>query len=154
MSRILLVVVDITNGAPPPERFSLTRFYMVFDLGVAALILLQIDELGRVPRRPKGVVGIGGRWRPLNIVRRAFRLSWELLGGLGLIWFATLTGIGWRGNLRAYPDFALAAVAASALGLAIAMLCSVRLLGAALARGEVSRSGSGRQSPPLPGPAA
>jgi hypothetical protein len=149
MSRIPLGVVNIAGGAQPPTGTSMTTFYAFFNAAAVIIIATQIVALVRLLLRPVDPAGA----RTRTTLRRAAPLSWELLGGLGLIWFATLAGMGWSGNFLAYPDLTLVIVIVGVLWLATGIVRVARLRGMARSQGEIERPVVRRESLPLPGPA-
>jgi CubicO group peptidase (beta-lactamase class C family) len=135
MSRIPLGVIDIANGARPPDGIGLTTFYVYFDVAVALLLLAQVAALLRLARHPFGATARG--W---TFARRVAPLSWELLLGLGLVWFATLAGMGWRGNVLAYPDLTLVVLAVGSLWVITGITRILRLRGAGTAERQAVMS--------------
>jgi hypothetical protein len=150
MSRIPLGVVDILNGEEPPAGLSLARFYLYFDLIVAALLSIQVWALVRLARRPMRPARMGGLMHGFGVARRTVPLLWEI--GLALVllvgWPAS-TGMGWRGSWLAFPDLTLVLVTVALLWLATGALRLLRL-GQGLREGRSARSSLAGRGAPRP----
>jgi hypothetical protein len=91
----------------------ITRFFLVFDAIVVAILALQLWSLVRVARRP---VTLARNFRDLPAV---LPLLWELGGGLFLLLaFPGMAGTDWSGALSFVPDLAGVVLAVALLWVA------------------------------------
>jgi hypothetical protein len=129
MSRIPLGVVDMLNGQVPPEGISMTRFYVVFDLIVLAIVAIQLWALIRLVRQPLALAfPPRGPRQVLVFARRTVPLTWEFgLSLLLLIGWPTTTGMGWRGSWMAFPDLTLVLAIVGSLWLATGVVRTLRV---------------------------
>lgn len=111
-SRIPIGIVNILRGEEPPSGIGLTRFYILFDAVVVAILAVQVWSLVRVARRRPSLTG------GLPLALGVAPLFWEVL--LSLFVISTpqaLLGMSWPATFRAMPDVALMLVTVSALWL-------------------------------------
>ncbi|HMM43764.1 MAG TPA: serine hydrolase domain-containing protein, partial [Thermomicrobiales bacterium] len=133
-SRIPIGVTQILTGNEPPTGMSLTRFYVVFDLIVLAIVGIQTWALARLlrrpatpPRRPRS---LGEGWA---LARQTVPLAWEVgLGSLILLGYPALTGISWRGSFTAAPDLVIVLLVVNGLWLVTGITRIVRFAGLVL----------------------
>jgi hypothetical protein len=118
MSRIPIGVVNLLDGQSPPTGSSLTRFYLVFNAIVAAIVALQLLALWRLARRPT----------PSLRVRALLPLVWEFaLPALILLGVPGATGMSWRAAFMSMPDLTLVLLVIAGLWLITGLLRAGRI---------------------------
>jgi hypothetical protein len=128
MSRIPVGIVDVLRGEVPPTGIGITRFFIIFDAIVLAVLAVQLWSLVRVAQRP---VTLARNLRDLPLVLPLF---WELGGGLFLLLaFPAMAGGGWTAALGFVPDLAAVVLAVALLWLATGAARLARLAQAGLA---------------------
>jgi CubicO group peptidase (beta-lactamase class C family) len=107
-SRIPVGVASMLAGEEAPGGTSLTRFYVLFNIIVIAVVAVQIAALVRLVLRAAE-----------SRIRYRLPLMWEL--GLSLLILAglpLLSGIGWGASFAAMPDLTLVVALVATLWLA------------------------------------
>ncbi|HWC29099.1 MAG TPA: serine hydrolase domain-containing protein [Dehalococcoidia bacterium] len=124
MSRIPLGIVNILRGEVPPTGIGMTRFFLVFDAFVLAIIALQVWSLIRVAGTR---LELGSRGRT---IRAAAPLTWELgLGLMLLVAYPGLTGADWLTSLRFLPDLTAVVLIVALLWVATGLTRALKLIG-------------------------
>lgn len=106
MSRIPVGVVDILRGQQPPAGTGMTRFFLVFDVIVAAIVAAQLWSLVSLARQPRHSYG----------ALAYLPFLWEL--GLAialLLGVPKVLGLTWRQAFSSIPDLTLVLLAVSLL---------------------------------------
>jgi CubicO group peptidase (beta-lactamase class C family) len=101
-SRIPVGIVNILRGDKPPTGMDMTRFYILFDAVVIAVLAIQLWSLIRIASRP---IELSGRW---DLFTSTGPLIWEL--GLSLVILALYPmalGGSWPASIRTLPDVSL-----------------------------------------------
>lgn len=152
MSRIPIGVTNLLTGHEAPEGLGLTRFYLVFDLIVLAIVALQAAAFICLLRRDlPSTLRPRSRSQLLPLLRLAGPFLWEFgLSLLILIGYPALLGMGWRASWVSIPDFTLVLLTIASLWLLTGLLRALKLTGFVSTRSPVRPSASA----PLAQPAA
>jgi hypothetical protein len=115
-----------------------TRFFIIFNTAVVAILAVQIWSLGRVARRTVTPLS-----RSLASLLAVAPLAWEfVLAGLLLVLYPSMTGgLGWRGTFGFIPDLTLVIVAVSALWLLTGVARIARFVEVTLVSRHQARAG-------------
>jgi CubicO group peptidase (beta-lactamase class C family) len=130
-SRLPQGVVNLLRGERLPSGIGVTRFFIVFNTLIAAVLTAQVWSLVQVARRPAALAGRGAA------VRGIAPLAWEIgFAGIMLLLIAPalMGGLGWRASLSALPDLTLVILATCGLWLATGAARGWRLVQAARVR--------------------
>jgi CubicO group peptidase (beta-lactamase class C family) len=109
-SRIPIGIVNLLREEAPPVGMGMTRFYVLYDALVVAVLTVQTWSLIRVAARSREGAGFG--WRSV------VPLSWELaLSLLLLVMYPATLGAGWQAAIAFMPDLSLTLLIVSLLWL-------------------------------------
>lgn len=123
LSRIPIGIVNLLRNEPPPTGISVSRFYVWFDLIVAAtlgLLMWTVARVARIPaRRP--TQGSARAWTVAAVVC-GLGLAAALVAGVPVI-----TRASWLTMWRFTPDLTLVLLTVATLSVSISVLCARRL---------------------------
>ena len=137
-------VMDILTGNEPGTT-GLGRFYIIFNLVVAAIVALQLVALVRLVirgTRDPEMSSIASS--PSRRVRRIAPLTWEFGAPLFLTLLPLILGMSWRSLMLWTPDLGLVAIVIGSLWLITGVIRTGLLV-----RGRSRREQSHRQSDSL-----
>ena len=123
---LVQIPADVTSmmlGQDPTGGGSLTRFYILFDLFVAAIVAVQLWALVRLMRRRYTV-----QRSALNTGRMVVPLIWELGLGVLLLLAPSVVGMSWPAMRLWMPDLAITLLVVGTLWLISGVVRIARLV--------------------------
>lgn len=125
-------VMSILSDESPEHGAGLARFYIVFDVIVAAFVLLQAAALVRLIRRPSIVPGRidqvqRGWWAYARFV---LPLIWEIGLGVALLFVPALIAMSWQSLMLWMPDLGFVLLLIAVLWLVTGAVRAARIVGA------------------------